>query len=222
MPGAREVRRARASLVGPGKHDVRPAAQDESAASRLDREMAGGLAGKRVVDVGCGGGILTEAMAARGAVRSASISAKRRSASRGCTSSNPAARRLSSASRRKRSPPKRPGAFDVVTCMELLEHVPDPAPTVAACAELAKPGGVVIFSTINRNAEGVCARGRRRRISAGTAAQGHARLREIHHAGGTCGVCASGGARAVRHHRRRVQPVRRNRSGACRRPASTT
>jgi 2-polyprenyl-6-hydroxyphenyl methylase/3-demethylubiquinone-9 3-methyltransferase len=46
---------------------------------------------------------------------------------------------------------ERPGAFDVVTCMEMLEHVPDPAQTVAACARLAKPGGLLVFSTINRN-----------------------------------------------------------------------
>ena len=44
-----------------------------------------------------------------------------------------------------------PGAFDVVTCMELLEHVPDPASTIAACATLVRPGGRVVFSTINRN-----------------------------------------------------------------------
>ena len=48
-------------------------------------------------------------------------------------------------------PRSRPAAFDVVTCMELLEHVPDPASIVAACAALAKPGGLVVFSTINRN-----------------------------------------------------------------------
>ena len=110
------------------------------------------LAGKRVLDVGCGGGILAEAMARLGAsVTGIDLSEKPlKVAELHLLESGVAVEYL------RKSPPKtlqrdRPGAFDVVTCMELLEHVPDPASTVAACARLAKPGGRVFFSTINRN-----------------------------------------------------------------------
>ncbi len=67
-----------------------------------------------------------------------------------------------------------PASFDVVTCMEMLEHVPDPAQTVQACANLTKPGGWVFFSTINRNAEGVCAGDCRRGVRFESAAARHA------------------------------------------------
>lgn len=113
--------------------------------------LAGGLDGRRVVDVGCGGGILAEAMAARGAqVTGIDLAEKplRVAMLHGHESGSRVEYRLVSA---EALAAESPGAFDVVTCMELLEHVPDPASTVAACARLARPGGHVFFSTINRN-----------------------------------------------------------------------
>jgi 2-polyprenyl-6-hydroxyphenyl methylase/3-demethylubiquinone-9 3-methyltransferase len=109
------------------------------------------LAGKRVLDVGCGGGILAEAMARLGAsVTGIDLSDKPlRVAQLHLLESGVAVEYEKISSEEKAR--THPGAFDVVTCMELLEHVPDPASTVAACATLAKPGGRVFFSTINRN-----------------------------------------------------------------------
>jgi 2-polyprenyl-6-hydroxyphenyl methylase/3-demethylubiquinone-9 3-methyltransferase len=110
-----------------------------------------GLAGKTVLDVGCGGGILAEAMAAAGAsVTGIDLSDKalavaqlhRLESGVAVDYQLIAAETLAA---------QRPGAFDIVTCMEMLEHVPEPASTVAACATLAKPGGLVVFATINRN-----------------------------------------------------------------------
>ncbi len=109
------------------------------------------LAGKEVLDVGCGGGILSESMAQLGATVTGIDLAKE--------PLSVAALHLHesglSISYREISAEKlaeeRPQSFDVVTCMELLEHVPDPASTVAACARLVRPGGRVFFSTINRN-----------------------------------------------------------------------
>jgi len=125
-------------------HDINPLRLDY-----IDERAA--LAGKRVVDVGCGGGILAEGMAARGAqvvgidMAGAALSvAKLHTLESGVSVDyrQTTAEQLAAAE---------PGAFDAVTCMELLEHVPDPASLVAACAQLAKPGGQVFFSTINRN-----------------------------------------------------------------------
>lgn len=111
-----------------------------------------GLAGQRVLDVGCGGGILAESMARRGAqvlgidMGEAPLSVARlHAAQHGVTSvtyQHSTAEALADA---------QPESFDVVTCLEMLEHVPDPAAVVAACARLVKPGGRVFFSTINRN-----------------------------------------------------------------------
>jgi 2-polyprenyl-6-hydroxyphenyl methylase/3-demethylubiquinone-9 3-methyltransferase len=120
---------------------------------RLDHieRLAGGLAGKRVVDVGCGGGILAEAMAARGAnVLGIDLAEKPLKVAmlHGHETASAVEYRLVSA---EDLASEMPGAFDAVTCMEMLEHVPDPASTVAACARLARPGGQVFFSTINRN-----------------------------------------------------------------------
>ena len=113
-------------------------------------QMAG-LAGQQALDVGCGGGILAEAMANRGAavlgidladkgLKVAALHGAQSKAS--VTYRHIAAEDLAA---------ETPAAFDVVTCMEMLEHVPDPAQVVAACATLVKPGGWVFFSTINRS-----------------------------------------------------------------------
>jgi 2-polyprenyl-6-hydroxyphenyl methylase/3-demethylubiquinone-9 3-methyltransferase len=115
--------------------------------------LAGGLAGKAILDVGCGGGILAEAMAARGArvtgIDLADKPLKVAMLHRLETGSAVDYRLQSAESLAQESP----GAYDVVTCMEMLEHVPDPPSVVEACARLVKPGGLVFFSTINRNAK---------------------------------------------------------------------
>jgi len=114
-------------------------------------EMAGGLAGKRVLDVGCGGGILSEAIAQRGAaVTGIDLAEKPLGVARlhALETGAQVDYRLQAAEDLART---EAGCFDVVTCMEMLEHVPDPAQTVAACAALAKPGGTVVFATLNRN-----------------------------------------------------------------------
>jgi 2-polyprenyl-6-hydroxyphenyl methylase/3-demethylubiquinone-9 3-methyltransferase len=111
------------------------------------------LAGKKVLDIGCGGGILTEAMAKKGAVAKGIDLAEKPlkvamlhklesgvAVDYECISAEDLAAR-------------EPATYDVVTCMEMLEHVPDPASIVRACALLVKPGGHVFFSTISRNAK---------------------------------------------------------------------
>ena len=109
------------------------------------------LAGKRVLDVGCGGGILSEAIARCGAtVTGIDLSEKPLKVARLHLLESGLAVDYQLASAEDFSVRNRE-RFDVVTCMELLEHVPDPASTVAACASLVKPGGRVFFSTINRN-----------------------------------------------------------------------
>ena len=111
------------------------------------------LAGKKVVDVGCGGGILSESMAQRGAdVTGIDLSEKALAVARLhlLESGNKVNYQSVSA---ESFAEQNPASFDVVTCLEMLEHVPNPASTVAACARLVKPGGHVFFSTINRNAK---------------------------------------------------------------------
>ncbi|MCA3211576.1 MAG: bifunctional 2-polyprenyl-6-hydroxyphenol methylase/3-demethylubiquinol 3-O-methyltransferase UbiG [Burkholderiales bacterium] len=125
-------------------HDLNPLRLDW-----IDRTA--GLAGKRVVDVGCGGGILAEAMARKGAdVLGIDLAAKllRVAELHALETSTRVAYRQTSA---EQLAGEAPAGFDVVTCMEMLEHVPDPASVVTACATLVKPGGTVFFSTINRN-----------------------------------------------------------------------
>lgn len=125
-------------------HDINPLRLDW-----IDRNA--GLAGKRALDVGCGGGLLTEAMVARGArVTGIDLSEKPLGVARLHLheSGHKVDYRQIAAEDLAR---EMPAAFDVVTCMEMLEHVPDPASIVRACATLVKPGGTVFFSTINRN-----------------------------------------------------------------------
>ena len=110
------------------------------------------LAGQRVLDVGCGGGILADAMARRGAdVLGIDLSTK---ALRVAELHALEAQTLGVHYREvsiEALAAEQPGTFDAVTCMEMLEHVPDPGSVVRACAALVKPGGWVFFSTINRN-----------------------------------------------------------------------
>jgi len=119
---------------------------------RLDWiDRAASIAGKQIIDIGCGGGILAESMAARGAqVTGVDLSEKALGVARLhlFESGQSVDYRLISAEDLAREAPAR---FDVVTCMEMLEHVPDPASTIRACATLVKPGGQVFFSTLNRN-----------------------------------------------------------------------
>ena len=125
-------------------HDINPLRLDW-----IDRSV--GLAGKRILDVGCGGGLLSEGMAVRGAqVTGIDLSEKPLSVAR--------LHLLESGQKvdyRKISvealAEEMPGEFDVVTCLEMLEHVPNPSSVVSACARLVKPGGQVFLSTLNRN-----------------------------------------------------------------------
>lgn len=119
---------------------------------RLDWiESALPLAGKKILDVGCGGGLLSEGMAARGAnVTGIDLSEKPLGVARLhlFESGLSVDYQLISA---EAMADAHPGEFDAVTCLEMLEHVPDPASIVAACSRLVKPGGHVFFSTLNRN-----------------------------------------------------------------------
>jgi ubiquinone biosynthesis O-methyltransferase len=109
------------------------------------------ISGKTVIDIGCGGGILAESMAQRGAnVTGIDMGATPLEVAElhALESQVEVTYRQISAENMAATAP---ASFDVVTCMEMLEHVPDPASVIAACASLVKPGGDVFFSTINRN-----------------------------------------------------------------------
>ena len=112
------------------------------------------LQGLRVADIGCGGGILSDSMARKGAqVLGVDLASKALRVARlhALDAQTPSVeyREISAEALAL----ELPGHFDAVTCMEMLEHVPDPASVVKACADLVKPGGWVFFSTINRNAK---------------------------------------------------------------------
>ena len=111
------------------------------------------LAGKRVLDVGCGGGILSESMAKRGAAHVTGIDMAEKSLQ--TAQAHAAAEGVDNIDyhciRVEDLAAEQPHSFDVVTCMEMMEHVPDPTAIVKACSELVKPDGMVFFSTINRN-----------------------------------------------------------------------
>jgi len=109
------------------------------------------LSGKTVIDIGCGGGILSESMAKRGAnvtgidMGEAPLAVAKLHKLESGVEVNYLHSTAEAFAEQK------PGSYDIVTCLEMLEHVPDPASVIKACAKLAKPGGHVFFSTINRN-----------------------------------------------------------------------
>lgn len=125
-------------------HDINPLRLDY-----IDRHA--GLAGKRVLDVGCGGGILSESMAERGAdVTGIDMGEAPLSVARLHTLESGIEvdyQRITV----EQLADEQAASFDLVVCMEMLEHVPDPASVINACARLAKPGGQLFFSTLNRN-----------------------------------------------------------------------
>ncbi len=109
------------------------------------------LKGKKVIDVGCGGGILTESMAKKGAnVTGIDLSEKALKVADLHSLESGLAIRYKFISAEQMAE-QEAGEYDVVTCLEMLEHVPDPSSVVAACAKLVKPGGRLFFSTLNRN-----------------------------------------------------------------------
>ncbi|OIQ78224.1 ubiquinone biosynthesis O-methyltransferase [mine drainage metagenome] len=125
-------------------HDINPLRLDY-----IDR--IAGLRGKRVLDVGCGGGILSESMAVRGAeVVGIDLGEKALKVAKlhALESGASVDYRLVAVEALAQELPQ---SFDLVTCMEMLEHVPDPSAVVRACARLLRPGGRVFFSTLNRN-----------------------------------------------------------------------
>jgi 2-polyprenyl-6-hydroxyphenyl methylase/3-demethylubiquinone-9 3-methyltransferase len=125
-------------------HDINPA-RLTYISERVD------LDGARVLDIGCGGGILAESMAASGAQVSAIDMAEAPLAVARIHQLKSGVDIDYRHSTAEQEATDAPGAYDLVTCLEMLEHVPDPASVIAACARLVRPGGQVFFSTINRN-----------------------------------------------------------------------
>ncbi|MFQ3237236.1 MAG: 2-polyprenyl-6-hydroxyphenyl methylase/3-demethylubiquinone-9 3-methyltransferase [Paraglaciecola sp.] len=126
-------------------HEINPLRTD------FISQYADGLQGKLILDVGCGGGILTESMARAGAeVTGIDMGEEPLQVARlhSLESQLNVDYQLSTAEQFAQSHPEK---YDIVTCMEMLEHVPDPASVIQACGALVKPGGKVFFSTLNRN-----------------------------------------------------------------------
>ncbi|AEY02014.1 3-demethylubiquinone-9 3-methyltransferase [Oceanimonas sp. GK1] len=114
-------------------------------------DKANGLFGKQVIDIGCGGGILSESLAREGAeVTGVDMGQEPLAVARLHALESGVSVHYRQATAEQMAA-ERPEQFDLVTCMEMLEHVPEPASVVAACAQLAKPGANLVFSTINRN-----------------------------------------------------------------------
>lgn len=115
-------------------------------------DFCGGLAGKKILDVGCGGGILAESMARRGGEV---LGIDLAEAPLGVAKLHAEQEQVTNINYRyvavEQLAAEQPAQYDIVTCMEMMEHVPDPAAIVKACRDLVKPGGHVFFSTINRN-----------------------------------------------------------------------